>query len=71
MVPEQWWIFGKRSVFFSYWLFRRSTWIIGTSMALLWLPAFIENQRQEMIAMQDMQTKQLILGPGLPGQKPI
>lgn len=64
MVPDHWWRFGKRGVLFSYWLIRRSAWVIGTSMALLWFPAFIEQQRMEMIDMQDQQTKQ-VRGKGL------
>lgn len=59
MVPDRWWNFGRRSALFSFWLMKRSAWVIGTSLAVLWFPAFIENQRLEMVAMQDMQTKQV------------
>ena len=59
MVPDPWWNFGKRAFSFSYWLVGRSAWVIGTSLAILWFPAFIEQQRIEMVTMQDMQTKQV------------
>ncbi|XP_003382765.1 PREDICTED: mitochondrial import receptor subunit TOM22 homolog [Amphimedon queenslandica] len=64
MVPDSWWRLSKNGFSFTYWLIRRSAWVIGTSMALLWFPAFIETQRLEMVAMQDLQTKQIMLGPG-------
>ena len=59
MVPDPWWNFGKRAFSFSYWLVGRSAWVLGTSLAILWFPAFIEQQRIEMVTMQDMQTKQV------------
>ena len=59
MVPDSWWRLSKNGLSFTYWLVRRSAWVIGTSMALLWFPAFIETQRLEMVAMQDLQTKQV------------
>ena len=59
MVPDSWWRLSKNGFSFTYWLIRRSAWVIGTSMALLWFPAFIETQRLEMVAMQDLQTKQV------------
>ncbi|XP_064406581.1 mitochondrial import receptor subunit TOM22 homolog [Halichondria panicea] len=48
----------------SYWLVRRCAWVMGTSMALLVLPPFIEQQRLEFEEMQNMQKKQLMLGQG-------
>ncbi len=44
----------------SYWLVRRCAWVMGTSMALLVLPPFIEQQRLEFEEMQNMQKKQVI-----------
>lgn len=59
MVPERVWNVTSRVFSISYWLTRRSMWVVGTSVALLLFPAFIEQQRQEIVAMQDMQTKQV------------
>ncbi len=44
----------------SYWLVRRCAWVVGTSMALLVLPPFIEQQRLEFEEMQNMQKKQVL-----------
>ncbi len=59
MVPESMWSMASGSFGFSYWLVRRSAWIVGTSLALLLLPVFVEEQRQEVINMQEMHTKQV------------
>lgn len=59
MVPERLWNFGERGMWFSVWLIRRSAWVLGTSLALLALPPFIEQQRVEYEEMQNMQKKQV------------
>ena len=59
MVPESVLNLTLKSASLGYWFTRRSVWVLGTSAALLLFPAFIEQQRQEIIAMQDMQTKQV------------
>lgn len=59
MVPDKVWNITGRSVRFSYWLIRRSAWIIGTSLSLLLLPVFVEEQRLEVLSMQEMHTKQV------------
>ena len=59
MVPTSVWNVTARTLKFSYWFLRRSAWVVGTSMALLVLPAFIEQQRNEFEEMQNMQKKQV------------
>ena len=61
MVPEPIWNFGEKGFWFSVWLVRRSAWVLGTSLALLVLPPFIEQQRVEYEEMQNMQKKQVPL----------
>ena len=61
MVPERVWNFGENGFWFSVWLLRRSAWVLGTSVALLALPPFIEQQRMEYEEMQNMQKKQVCL----------
>ena len=60
MVPDRVWAVAGRTFNFSYWLLRRSMWVLGTSLALLFLPPFIEQQRLEFEEMQNMQKKQVI-----------
>ena len=59
MLPDRAWNWISRSYSFSYWLVRRSVWVLGTSMALLALPPFIEWQRMEMEESMNMQKKQV------------
>ena len=59
MVPDRVWNMASKTLSISYWLTRRSIWVMGTSVALLLFPAFIEQQRQEIVAMQDIQSKQV------------
>lgn len=59
MVPEPLWNLGEKGLWFSVWLVRRSAWVLGTSLALLVLPPFIEQQRVEYEEMQNMQKKQV------------
>ena len=59
MVPDRVWALAGRTYNFSYWLLRRSVWVLGTSLALLFLPPFIEQQRLEFEEMQNMQKKQV------------
>lgn len=59
MVPERLWNLGEKGLWFSVWLVRRSAWVLGTSLALLVLPPFIEQQRVEYEEMQNMQKKQV------------
>ena len=59
MLPDGAWKMLDRSYTFSYWLLRRSVWVLGTSMALLALPPFIEWQRMEMEESMNMQKKQV------------
>ena len=59
MVPARVWVLTGRTFSFSYWLLRRSAWVLGTSLALLFLPPFIEQQRLEFEEMQNMQKKQV------------
>ena len=59
MVPDRVWAVAGRTFNFSYWLLRRSMWVLGTSLALLFLPPFIEQQRLEFEEMQNMQKKQV------------
>ena len=61
MVPTPVWNFGEKGIKFSYWFIRRSVWVVGTSLALLVLPPFIEQQRLEYEEMQNMQKKQVRL----------
>ena len=61
MVPERVWNFGGKGFWFSVWLVRRMAWVLGTSMALLALPPFIEQQRVEYEEMQNMQKKQVLV----------
>ena len=59
MVPERLWNTGEKGLWFSVWLVRRTAWVLGTSLALLALPPFIEQQRFEYEEMQNMQKKQV------------
>lgn len=59
MLPDPVWIFLGRSVGLSYWLLRRTGWVVGTSLALLALPPFLEHQRIDFEEMQNMQKKQV------------
>ena len=59
MVPERVWDVGEKGFWLSVWLVRRSSWVLGTSLALLALPPFIEQQRLEYEEMQNMQKKQV------------
>lgn len=59
MLPPRVWNVLSKSSSFTYWLARRSAWVIGTSLALLVLPPFIEQQRLEFEEMQNMQKKQV------------
>lgn len=59
MVPERVWGVTSRGVWFSVWLVRRMAWVLGTSLALLALPPFIEQQRLEYEEMQNIQKKQV------------
>lgn len=59
MVPERVWSVTGRGFWFSLWLARRMAWVLGTSLALLALPPFIEQQRLEYEEMQNMQKKQV------------
>lgn len=61
MVPERVWNVGERGLWFSVWFVRRTAWVLGTSLALLALPPFIEQQRLEYEEMQNMQKKQVRL----------
>lgn len=61
MVPERVWNVGERGLWFSVWLVRRTAWVLGTSLALLALPPFIEQQRIEYEEMQNMQKKQVMM----------
>lgn len=58
MVPQKVWNIFGRSLRFSYWLVRRSGWVLGTSLTLLALPPFLEYQRVEFEEMRNMQKKQ-------------
>ena len=59
MLPDGAWSFLGQAGRFSYWLARRSLWVVATSVALLALPPFIEQQRLEIEEMQNMQKKQV------------
>ena len=59
MVPDPLWNMGEKGLMWSVWLVRRSAWVLGTSLALLALPPFIEQQRLEYEEMQNMQKKQV------------
>ena len=61
MVPDRVWDITSHSLSFSYWLVRRSAWVLGTSLAILLLPVFVEQQRLEVLEMQDMHTKQVCI----------
>lgn len=60
MIPMSMWKFGIQSMSFSYWLVRRTAWVVGTSAAILVLPWFIEYQRLQVVDMQDMHTRQVM-----------
>ena len=59
MLPDRVWNVADTGLWFSVWLVRRSLWVVGTSLALLVLPPFIEQQRIEYEEMQKMQKKQV------------
>ena len=59
MVPARVWKVAIRTLTFSYWLLRRSAWVLGSSVALLALPPFIEQQRMELEEMHNLQKKQV------------
>ena len=68
MLPDRVWSVAGKGLWFSVWLFRRSLWVVGTSLALLALPPFIEQQRIEYEEMQKMQKKQVRKGGGKDGE---
>ena len=59
MVPDPLWNVGEKGLRWSVWMVRRSAWVLGTSLALLALPPFIEQQRLEYEEMQNLQKKQV------------
>ena len=59
MVPVRVWKTAVRTLSFSSWLLKRSAWVLGSSLALLALPPFIEQQRMELEDMHNMQKKQV------------
>ena len=59
MVPDKVWNAASKTIQFSYWFVRRSAWVIGVSLALLVMPAFVEQQRLEIDEMQNIQKKQV------------
>lgn len=59
MLPDRVWDLLRQSMRTSYWFVRRSGWVLGTSLALLALPPFLEYQRVEFEEMQNMQKKQV------------
>lgn len=59
MLPDRFWELFGRMTRGTYWFVRRSAWVIGTSMAILVLPSFLEQQRLEFEEMQSMQKKQV------------
>ena len=61
MLPDRFWSAFKKTRVFTYWFVRRSAWVIGTSMTLLLLAPFLEQQRSEMEEMQNLQKKQVYL----------
>ncbi len=59
MLPDPFWDVLKRSGVFSWWLVRRSAWVAGSSLVVILLPIFIQQQRLEVEEMQSMQKKQV------------
>jgi len=59
MLPDKVWSVLGQSVRFGYWFLRRSGWVLGSSLAIVALPPFLEHQRQEVEEMQNMQKKQV------------
>ena len=67
MLPDKFWVVFGKTMKWSYWFVRRSAWVLGTSLALLALPPFLEQQRIEVQEMQTMQKKQVYtLEPSFP-----
>jgi len=59
MLPDSVWDTLKKSRVWSIWFVRRSSWVVGVSVALLMLPIATEQQRLELEEMQNMQKRQV------------
>ncbi|XP_065898523.1 mitochondrial import receptor subunit TOM22 homolog [Dysidea avara] len=64
MLPDPVWDALRKSRVWSVWFVRRASWVVGVSVALLMLPIATEQQRLELEEMQNMQKRQVMLGPG-------
>ena len=67
MIPDRYWKIASRLSKNSYSYLRGGTWILATSMAILFLPPLIEFQRVELEEAHKQQSKQLLFGEGAVG----
>jgi hypothetical protein len=68
MLPDKFWNLAGRISRKSYSFVRSGTWIVMTSLSILFLPPLIEIQRVDIEEAQKQQSKQLLFGEGASGQ---
>lgn len=59
MLPDPVWSALHKSRAWSVWFVRRAGWVVGVSVAMMFLPIITEHQRLELEEMQNMQKRQV------------
>ena len=59
MLPDPVWSALRKSRVWSVWFVRRAGWVVGVSVAMMFLPIITEHQRLELEEMQNMQKRQV------------